>query len=863
MLPSCSTQKNTGASRAFHNLTSRYNVLFNGTESFKKGMLNLQGSYKDDYAELLPIFLYQDPDQLSSISSDMDRAIKKATKVISVHSITVKPEIKEGQEITEKERDFFSKNEYNKWVDDAYLLLGKAHFYKRELKRSSETFEYLIANFPDDPSIIETKIWLIRLMLENNKLKQAQEYIDELEANTDLSTRLQSELHSTIAQKAIIEEDYQKAISSLKKAVENTNSKYHKQRYTFIIAQLYQKIKQVGRASEYYKAVIKLNPPYEMTFNAKINMALTYETGAGSRRDIERQLQKMLKDDKNIDFQDQIYYAWGNLYFKSGDFDKAIEYYIKSSAATTGNTSQQARTFLTIADIYYNKPKYIEAQSYYDSAVGIIDAGYKNYQIIYAKSISLTNLVTHIQTVELQDSVQILSKLSTSDLNAHIDNIIAKEREIQEEKRIRDLEAQQHSVLSTQQQFELQTKTGSSWYFYNSTSLNLGRQEFKRKWGPRKLEDNWRRKNKSVVSYDIAGADNPDNLEGETKTGAKGAANKFSREYYLVNIPFTDSAYQASHEKIKLALFEMGEIYSNELKDYEKAINSYEDLLKRYPDYGNKLLVYYRLYSIGKEIENVDLVAKYQRKIISEYPTSNYAKALTDPEYFKKVEEESKKVQRIYEQVHTDFEQGRFTQVEYMAKKTMDENPEDELVPQFDYMYTVSSGVSKDTVTFISDLQKLISKYPGTDIADNANLLVKYLQNINPEAAVKQEVLQAVQVYKLNKEEGHLAVISLAIRNGANQMMFNIINFNIDNFEDKDLKVRKYDLGDKSLLTVITFEKADLALEYLKKLESFPELWRDVDKRGAELFVISRSNYETLKKEKKLEQYLLFYKEQY
>lgn len=828
-------------------------------------MLNLQDSYQDDYAEMLPIFLYQDPDQLSSINSDMDRAIKKATKVISVHSITAKPEIKEGREITEKDREFLSRNEYNKWIDDAYLLLGKAHFYKHELKRSSETFEYLLANFPDDPSTRETKIWLARLSLENNKLKQAQELIDDLEKNTDLSKRLQSELQSTIAQKAIIEKDFQLAISALKKAVDFTNSKYHKQRYTFIIAQLYQATRQVGKASEYYRAVVKLNPPYEMTFNAKINMALTYESGAGSRKDIERQLQKMLKDDKNIEFQDQIYYAWGNLYSQSGDHDKAIEYYLKSSAASKGNISQQARTFLTIADIYYDIPEYISAQSYYDSAVGIIDAGYKNYQLIYAKSISLTNLVTHIQTVELQDSVQILSKLSQPELNAHIDKLIAMEREAQEQQRIRDLEAQQQAGLSTQQQFEIQTKTGSSWYFYNPTSLNLGRQEFKRKWGPRKLEDNWRRKNKSVVSFDIAGTENPDDLDDDSETGnaARSTSSKFSKEYYLADIPFTDSAFQASHEKIKIALFEMGEIYSNELKDYDKAIRSYEDLIRRYPDYSNKLLVYYRLYSIGKEIEDIDLVAKYQTKIINEYPGSNYAKALTDPNYFKKIEEESKKVQRIYEQVHSDFESGRFAQVEYMSKKTMEENPEDELVPQFDYMYTVSAGVSKDTVTFIGDLQKLISKYPGTEIADNASLLVNYLQNINPEAAVEQEIIQAVQLYKLNKEEEHMAIVSLPVRTSANQMMFNIITFNIDNFEEQDLKVRKYDLNGISVLTVITFENAQMADEYLKNLITYQDLWRDVDRRGAELFIISKSNYEILKKEKKLDQYLLFYKEQY
>lgn len=826
-------------------------------------MLTLQNAYEDDYTELIPIFLYLQPEQLSVINGDMDRAINKSTKVISVHSITAKPEIKEGREITEKEREFLSKNEYNKWIDDAYLLMGKAHFYKNEKKRAQETFEYLQANFPDEPSIYEAKIWLARLALENNKLKQATEYIDDLEETKDLPKKLKSELHSTIAHKAIIEEDYQQGIASLKKAIELTSSKYYKQRYTFIVAQLYHKTRQAGKASEYYKAVVKLNPPYEMTFNAKINMALTYQSGAGSKRDIERQLQKMLKDDKNIEYQDQIYYAWGNLYNTSGDLDKAIEYYQKSSQASVGNTAQLARTYLTVADIYYDRPEYILAQSYYDSTISIIDAGYKNYQIIYAKSISLTNLVNHIQTVELQDSVQKLSKMPAGELQEYIDKLIVQERKAEEERKERELLAQQQSSLSSQQQFELQTGKGSSWYFYNPTSLNLGRQEFKRKWGPRKLEDNWRRKNKSVVSFDIAGTDEQGEEEGKEEGETKGTNDKFSREYYMADIPFTDSAFNASHEKIKVALFEMGEIYSTELKDFNKAENAYKELLKRYPDYEDKLLVYYRLYSVGKETEDINLVASYQNKIINEYPESNYAKALTDPEYFKKVEEESKKVQRIYADVYADFTQSRFDQVAYLARKTMNENPEDELVPQFDYMYTVSTGVSKDTVTFIGDLQKLISKYPGTEVADNATLLINYLQNVNPEAAMEQEISQAIQIYKLDKEEEHMAVVSLETRKSTNQMMFNIINFNIDNYEEDDLKVRKYDLDGTALLSVIAFKDAQKANEYLQKLTVSPELWRDVDKSGTELFLISRSNYEILKKEKKFEQYLLFYKEQY
>ena len=282
-------------------------------------MLTLQESYKDDYAEILPVFIYSDKDQLSAISSDMDRSIKKAMKIISIHSITAKPELDDNKELTDKQREFYNQNEYNKWVDDAYMLMGKAHFHKQEYDKASETFQFVISNFPEDINVPEAKIWLARIAIEKNKFKEAEDDFATLGDESQFSRKNKFDLATTKACLALKNKDYEKTIINLKEALENCKNKYYKQRYNFILAQLYQKTNEPSLASEYYKAVIKLNPPYEMTFNARISMALLYESGIGSRKEIEKQLQKMLKDDKNIDYQDQIYYAWGNLYMKSGE----------------------------------------------------------------------------------------------------------------------------------------------------------------------------------------------------------------------------------------------------------------------------------------------------------------------------------------------------------------------------------------------------------------------------------------------------------------------------------------------------------------------------------------------------------------
>lgn len=843
-------------------------------------MDKLEKAKVDDYSDVLPIFIYHDKDEVAAIVSEMDRSIAKATKIISDHSITAKPELDEDKELTPKQREFYNQTEFNKWVDEAYLLMAKAHFYKHEFDQARETFRYVISNFPDSEAEIESGIWLARISIEKNRLKEAENTLFELTKDKELPKRLHSDYEATLAHLEMKrlalnygEEFFtlsaepnetsgvEKVIQHLSRALESGNSKYYRQRYNFIIAQLLQQDKNGALASQYYRKVIKLNPPYEMTFNARINMALSYEAGAVSRKEIEKELNKMIRDDKNIEFQDQIYYAWGNLYFKEGDIETAVDYYILSASVSQGNVIQQARSYLTIANLMYDKPDYIFAQAYYDSTVQIIDAGYPNYNQIYAKSISLSNLVNNIHMVELQDSVQKLSYLSQTDLYAFIDKIIEDEKLREEEERELERQRQLNDAFNTQQKYELQTSS-SSWYFYNPTAVNLGRQEFRKNWGARQLEDDWRRKNKSSVDIgdsfaeDTELADPNDPLAPQQK-----ASSKYSRDYYLVDIPFTDSAMDASHQHIMLALYTIGEIYNQELKDYDKATIAYEDLISRYPTYENRLSVYYKLYTIGRQTENIAMVSKYQQKITNEFPESNYALVLSDPNYFKKIEEQKKKQDELYVQIYTSFDKAEYAHTSRLINKAIEQNPETEYGMQYDYMLTVSEGIQKDTVVFISDLEKIVSKYPGTEISERCQQLISYLKTTNPEAAREQEIKQAVALYSESPEETHFVVVSVPKANNVNQLMFNIINFNIDSFSENDLKVKKSDLDNLSMLQVTSFENQEQADNYYKQLSKHAELFRDVDSNGSYLFFISDSNFRILQRDKKLGQYKTFFEQ--
>jgi tetratricopeptide (TPR) repeat protein len=854
---SCSTKKNTGVSRVYHNLTSHYNILFNGEESYKKGLKKLEESYDDDFTELLPVFLYEDKDALNNISAEMDRSIKKMTKLISMHSLTVKPELKPDKQLSQKQKEFYSQKEFNKYIDDAYLLMGKSHLYKQELSQASETFEYIVSNFPESETAFETKIWIGRLACLEGNYREAQDILDGLSKNLELPKRLRGELYASQSDLLLKQKQYAEAIEPLEKAIDFSSGKFIRARYIFLLAQLYSKQGNNKKASENYDKVVK------MTFSAQINRALSYQSGTDSKKSIEKELRKMLKDDKNIEYQDQIYYALGSMYLRDKQVDKAIENFVLSIQKSTDNKRQKAKTSLTLAELYYSKPDYINAQCYYDTAVAVIDKDYPDYRLIYTKSVSLNELVLNINTVEFEDSVLKLADKSQEDLIAYIDDLIEKEMEAEEEKKIAEAELAEER-MANMNDLALQTNQNTgNWYFYNPNTKSLGRKEFQRVWGSRKLEDNWRRKNKNVVNFA-----EPVETEGEeiqaTRMPGEIVTDKRTRNYYLQYIPLTDSAKEQSQLRIMNSLHKMGEIYSDDLKDYPKAVNSFEELLKRFPRAENKLNIYYKLYTLARNTEDIDRVNKYQQAIVREYPNSNFAKLMTNPDYIKEIAAEEKKVYDFYDETYRYFKSSNFPVVLDRTSHAMREYPDHELYPRFDYMHTIAAGVRKDTLAFVNDLEKLITRYPATDIALQAQLMVKFLQDKSPDLVIKQNLQIATELYVLSGNETHYFVYLVPASMNLNQLIFNIVNFNLDNFDNLKLEVKRQNLdGKRNLCSVQKFNNADEAMVYFREITASSDVLRDINASDVIPFIISQTNLAKLTETLKADQYVLFFKKNY
>ena len=350
----CSTKKNTAITRTYHNVTSRYNIYFNGYESYKKGEKKIEKELKDDYSKLIPVFPYN-AEASSVAAGDMDRTIKKSTKVSALHSITVKPEIKKGM-VQEKDKAFYNKKEYNKWMDDCYFLIGKSHFSKGDFDLAIKTFRFVLNEYKDETAINETQLWLARSLVSNDEALEAIEGLKKINIE-EYPRKLHGLYYAVYASAFISIKKYDDAIVMLDRALKLSRQKKTKIRYTFLLAQLYEITKQEDKAYEYYTKVIKMNPPYEKAFNAIINRASVI-SGEQDDREIRQQFLKMINDAKNKEYLDQIYFAIGNIDLKQNKKDDAIINYKKSAQVSISNDKQKTKSFITLADLYYPQVLY-------------------------------------------------------------------------------------------------------------------------------------------------------------------------------------------------------------------------------------------------------------------------------------------------------------------------------------------------------------------------------------------------------------------------------------------------------------------------------------------------------------------------
>jgi len=856
LAPACSTKKNTRTTRAYHNLTARYNVYFNGNESLKTGNIKLKKTYQEDYSRIIPVFRYEDKAVASLVASEMDRTIKKCAKTIKSHSITAKPEIK-GKNISAKDQKFLVQPEYCKWIDNAYLLMGKAHFYKREFETARQTFLLVINKYKSDDTKYNAMLWLAKTYAEIEEYKNAENVLVDLRKKKkyDREYALQMDLiHASMLMK---QKDYNGAALKLNSAIENEKNRKEKTRQIFILAQIYQFNSKYSLAEEHYKMVIKRNPNYDMTFMAKINLAEIFEKSGGDARELKKQLKKMAKDDKNIDYLDQIYYALGKIELNENNNEKAIEYFTLSSQASSSNKTQKVKTFLALAEYYYAKNNYKLAEAYYDSTANSIESTFPDYDRLYPEIKSRNALTHNLNVIVIEDSLQFMARMPEKDRNRIIDGII---------KKIREEEQRQIEASKNNSGFDpifddgVRTKTnpmeGGKYYFYNPSTISLGMTEFKKRWGDRKLSDHWRRSNKQVSALEEN--ELVENTENETtdsvKTEGKKVTDIKKREFYLQNLPLTEEKLAASHKNIENALFKSAEIYYKQMNETEKAIGQFEKLLNKFPQTEYRLETLYTLYIIYNKDMNYAKAESYKTLIISEFPESVYAKVLNDPTYAAKLIESQKLAEGTYQQAFDKYKNKEYQQTVILANKGLEEFSENDLAPNFIYLAAVAYGEMGNKAELRNNLELVLLKYPNTEVSSVAKGTLEVMD------AKKYEE----EIYSMNNDATHYYVLVFPKgKTDINKLKFKYISLNVEHFTQEDLQISVQSLDpERDMIVVEKFKNAGKANEYFQ-LVIINAVLNEIRHLVPNHFVISANNLQNFLKNKEEGKYLKFFNENY
>ena len=742
VLCGCSVKRNNFFSRNYHQLTTRYNVYFNGDQALKSGIKHMENRHKEDYTHLLPVFVSNDEQTRSICSSDMDYVIEKAAKAIDKHSITAKPRRRKNKD-SKNYQTFRKKKEFNNQLDKCYLLLGKAYFYKKKYTMANNTFRFIQRQYAEDEALMtEVSIWLFRSLTEMGRYEEAARIMDRLDGST--LKRKQREMVAAARTDFYVRQGmYEQAIPEAERLVRTCKSIKRKPRYNFLLSQLYVKENQDGAAKLALKKATRFNFNYEMVFNARIGMALAYQEGDAA---VEKKLKKMLRDSRNEEFQDRIYYALANIENKRGNEEGAAGLYWKSVHASVDNDNQQALSFVKLGDYYFKNKAYVQAQSCYDSCLLVMDSRYEDYEKLKSLLTDLTELVTNLRIIQTQDSLQRIAVLPEEERNRLIDDKITaiKEQENTRKEQERREQAERNfyrrnDMLSRGDAFS-QGNRGGDWYFYNPVTIALGKNDFKRKWGRRKLEDNWRRRNKASIGL----ADETGEELAEMTGGEREVKDVKSREYYLQDLPLTPEMLQASEKQIEEAYYKAGEIYLYRLNDPEKALECFDAYIQRFKNTANLPMVYYLASTTALKAGKAAEAERYKTELTALFPESDFARGLQDPNYFRQVEDVLKVVEKKYQEAYRYYQKVYYHEAAQICDRILKAYPDNKLKSNVLFlkaMCVVNTGSPQEAK---NALEEVIAARPGKEILQvTSDILASLAVGEKPVRYSEAEMAQA------------------------------------------------------------------------------------------------------------------------
>ena len=902
ILTGCSTQKNTAQSRWWHAFNAKYNTYYNGTLAYIDGSLEKETGNKDNYTEQIPLYTVSNKNSREIGKANFDRAIEKCEKAIHQHSIKRRPEWTKNRRKTAKDIEWLSRREYNPFLWKAWMLMGRSQFYQGDFESAAATFSYMSRLYATQPAIYgKARAWLAKCYIEQNWNYDAEDVIRNM-LRDSIHWRAQKEWDYTFADYYIHTGNAEQAIPYLRKVISHEMRRKQKAREWYLMGQLQASIGNKKEAYKAFRHVIRLNPPYELAFNARI--AMTEVMAKDNASKMISRLKRMAASDNNKEYQDQIYYAIGNIHLSRKDTLQAITAYEKGNQKSTRNGIEKGVLLLHLGDLYWTKEKFSDARRCYGEAIGLLDKDRKDYQQLSNRSKVLDELVPYTDAVQLQDSLQQLARMSEKERNAAIDRVIDALKKKEKEERNRKAEEEAESTLrqdggnnfannsnfassnSPQKNNEnsANTPANGQWYFYSPLTVSQGKAQFQKLWGKRDNVDNWQRINKTVVA-NAAGAEEMTDEQRDSlaqaaeqeellkQTSDSAVNDPHRREYYLAQIPFTPKQLAESNKLLEDGLYHAGVIFKDKLDNLPLSRKSLLRLANNHPDYEHLDDAYYHLYLLYSRERKPEMAQTYLQKLKAEYPESQWTTLLSDPYYAENAKRGVQIEDSLYTLTYQAFRDGEYDKVERNAQISRNRFPDGANRDKFLFIGGLSKLNDGDIKSCLADLKEVVSKYPDSRLSEMAGMIIngveagrrlyggKFdLNDVWTRRSIELNDRDSTRQKGYSPERNASFVFLLAYdpdKTNENQLLFEMAKYNFTSYMARYFDMNIEDLEGLHRMQISGFNSYDEARQYANAVYQQPAIKPLLGNVRA--YVISESNLKLLGTSHTYEEYEKFY----
>jgi len=901
----CSTKKNTPSTRWWHAFNARYNTYYNGSLAFIDGSIGKENGNHDNFTEMLPMYIVANKGSRDLGKSNFDRAIEKSEKVIKLHSIKRRPQWTKNRRKTAKDIEWLNRREYNPFLWKAWLLLGKSQFQKGEFEEAAATFAYMSHLYSTQPAINGiARAWLVKAYTENNWLYEAEDIIGK-QRRDSMDYRAVTDWDYAYADYYIRSKQYAEGARYLRRVIKHERRKKLRARQWYLLGQIYAKMGNSQLAYKAFKRVVRLSPPYELSFNARIAQSEVMAQGRGWQ--MVKKLRRMASSDNNREYLDQVYYAMGNIYMNERDTAQAIAAYEKGSKLSTHGGTEKGVLLLTLGNIYWQQERYADAQRCYGEAIGLLDNDREDYEQLSDRSKILDELAPHTETIHLQDSLQSLARMDEAERNERIDRVIVAlvEREREEKRAAEEAEAERIAqeqgaigsrstgTSSTTKNTTSTSNTGqsSTWYFYNPSAVSQGKAAFQRMWGKRENVDNWQRVNKTVVALPSESDGEEEASTDETTTGETPSANNspdkeqameespqsdpHSHEYYLAQIPLSEEQMKASNDMLKPALYNAGVILKDKMDNLRLSERHLTRLVNAYSDYERNDEALYHLFLLYSRQGRHDRAAQCIARLKSDYPKSQWTTLLADPYYADNQRFGVHIEDSLYAATYDAFKASRYGEVVANARVSSERFPLGANRSKFLFINGLTL-LNEDNVQGCLDLMRqVVEKYPESEVSPLAGMIVKGVQQGRRIHGGKFSIDDIWNSHAFSLASDSLGSDTLSIERNtrylfvlayqpdsvdSNRLLFEMAKYNFSNF-----LVRNFDMATDSQdgiarMTISGFLNYDEARQYARQLKADWQMAATL--RKCRSLIVSEENMELLGSKFSYSDYEKFYDEE-